>query len=233
MDTVEIQRIVEIENGNWWHRERRALLTRELRRFDAPGRAVDIGAGGGGVARMLMDQGWAVTAVDGSAAAVELCEARGVGACRADARWLPLPSEEYDLALALGVLAHIEDDRTAAAEVARVLRPGGAALVSVPSDMALWSAHDVALSRVRRYSRAALAEVLAGAGLLVERVWSWNVLVRPVVRWMRHRRAHCEDLGPLPVAVDRLLALATAAEQRLPVRSWPGVTLFAWAHRPA
>ncbi|WP_067489265.1 class I SAM-dependent methyltransferase [Actinomadura hibisca] len=232
MDTVEIERVVEIENGNWWHRERRALLTRELRRLGDPGHAVDIGAGGGGVSRLLMDQGWEVTAVDGSATAVELCAARGVAACRADARWLPLPSEEYDLALALGVLAHVDDDGQAAAEIARVLRPGGAALVSVPADMALWSAHDVALSRVRRYSRAALAEVLAGAGLLVERVWSWNVLVRPIVRWMRHRRAHCEDLGTPPVAVDRLLAFATAVEQRLPVRSWPGVTLFAWAHRP-
>ncbi|MFC6931882.1 class I SAM-dependent methyltransferase [Actinomadura yumaensis] len=162
MDTIEIQRIAEVEDESWWYRERRAAVARELRRIGTPGRAVDIGAAGGGNTRVLAAHGWDAVAVDGSPAAVRLARARGVEAYEGDAAYLPLPSGHFDFAMALDVLEHVEDDRAAAAEMARVLRPGGTALVSVACDLSLWSAHDVVLGRVRRYSRRALAEVIEG-----------------------------------------------------------------------
>ncbi|XVQ12107.1 class I SAM-dependent methyltransferase [Spirillospora sp. CA-255316] len=237
MDTIEIQRIVEVENDNWWYRERRAIIAKEVRRTAADragarGRAVDIGAAGGGNTRVLKDHGWRAVAVDSSEAAVDLCLSQGIDAYHGDACFLPLPSGEQDLALALNVLEHVEDDRAAAAEIARVLRPGGGALVAVPCDMTLWSAHDVALGRVRRYSRRALTDLLEEAGLAVERLWSWNVLLRPLVRLRRHRTAHCEDMAHLHPYMNEALHLITALERLLPVKSWPGVTLFARAYRP-
>jgi hypothetical protein len=42
-------------------------------------------------------------------------------------------------------------------------------LVSVPAHPALWGPHDLALRHYRRYSASALAELLAGAGLVRER----------------------------------------------------------------
>ncbi|MFF5258819.1 methyltransferase domain-containing protein [Actinomadura viridis] len=231
MDTIEIQRIVEVEHDNWWYRERRGILARELRRAGLPGLAVDIGAAGGGNTRVLREHGWRAVAVDCSETAVNLCLERGIDAHRGDACFLPLPSGEYDLAVALNVLEHVEDDRAAAGEIARVLRPGGSALVAVPCDMRLWSAHDVALGRVRRYSRSALTGLLEEAGLFVEQVWSWNVLIRPLVRWRRHRAPHCEDMARLHPFMNETLRLVTALERHLPVKSWPGVTLFARASR--
>ena len=47
-----------------------------------------------------------------------------------------------DLVTAFDILEHIEEDYLATAEITRVLRPGGTALIAVPADMALWSAHD-------------------------------------------------------------------------------------------
>jgi SAM-dependent methyltransferase len=232
VDTIEIQRIVEVEDDNWWYRERRRVVARELRRTGGRGLAVDIGAAGGGNTRVLKDHGWEAIAVDSSETAVDLCLAQGIDACHGDACFLPLPAGERDLALALNLLEHVDDDRAAASEIARVLRPGGSALVSVPCDMALWSAHDVALGRVRRYSRRALTDLLEEAGLVVDRMWSWNVLLRPLVRLLRHRSAHYEDLAHLPPYLNETLHLVTALERRLPVKSWPGVTLFARAHRP-
>ena len=61
---------------------------------------------------------------------------------------------------AFDVLEHIDEDYLVAAEIARVLRPGGTALIAVPCDMALWSAHDEPVGHVRRYSRVGLTEVL-------------------------------------------------------------------------
>ncbi|MFC6884342.1 MULTISPECIES: class I SAM-dependent methyltransferase [Actinomadura] len=231
MDTIEIQRIAEVEDESWWYRERRAAVARELRRIGTPGRAVDIGAAGGGNTRVLAAHGWDAVAVDGSPAAVRLARARGVEAYEGDAAYLPLPSGHFDFAMALDVLEHVEDDRAAAAEMARVLRPGGTALVSVACDLSLWSAHDVVLGRVRRYSRRALAEVIEGAGLLVDRMWSWNVLLRPFVRWRRHRAAGW-GLERFHPAVNAGLRAVATLERHLPVKQLPGVTLFARAHRP-
>jgi SAM-dependent methyltransferase len=46
---------------------------------------------------------------------------------------LPFPDSSFDLILSHEVLEHVADDRQAAAEMARVLRPGGRAVVFVPS----------------------------------------------------------------------------------------------------
>ncbi|MFI0405224.1 class I SAM-dependent methyltransferase [Actinomadura sp. 3N508] len=230
---MELRRIALIENDNWWYRERRKVLSAELLRLGAPGTAVDIGAAAGTASRVLAEHGWDAIAIDLNPAAVALARAHGVDAYEGDARYLPLQPCRYDLALALDVLEHIEDDARAAAEITRVLRPGGTALVSVPSDMALWSAQDVALGRVRRYPRGALVELIEGAGLVLERVWSRGVLLRPFLRRLRHRTARRDDLAPLHPAVNEALRVTAVLERRLPVcDGWPGTKLFARARRP-
>jgi SAM-dependent methyltransferase len=53
-------------------------------------------------------------------------------AVRADLRSLPFPDGSFDRVIASEVLEHIVDDRAALAEIARVLKPGGAVAVTVP-----------------------------------------------------------------------------------------------------
>ncbi|WP_436762440.1 class I SAM-dependent methyltransferase [Streptosporangium sp. V21-05] len=234
MEAAEILRTVEVEDRHWWYRERRALLARELRelrRLGPPGRALDIGAAGGGNTRVLVAHGWDSLVADSSETAVELARERGLRAIHADARELPLPDGEFDLVTAFDVLEHIEEDGRAAGELVRVLRPGGTALVTVPCDMALWSAHDVASGHVRRYTRRELNALLTGAGLVVDRLWSWNVLLRPVVA-LRRRNISGSDLTETPRLVNTALTAVIVAERYLPVRSLPGVSLVVRAHRP-
>jgi hypothetical protein len=136
-----------------------------------------------------------------------------------------------DLVTAFDILEHIEEDYLAAAEITRVLRPGGTALIAVPADMALWSAHDTAVGHVRRYTRATLAEVIGKGGLLIEDMWSWNVLLRPVVS-LRRKSASGSDLGKVNPLVNTSLKAIITAERYLPVKSLPGVSLFLRARRP-
>ena len=82
--------------------------------------------------------------------------------------------------MAYDVLEHIEDHDRVAAEIRRVLRPGSIALIAVPADPRLWSAHDDAVGHVRRYTRSTLVNLLERNGLDVEVITSWNVLLRPV-----------------------------------------------------
>ncbi|MFI6511246.1 class I SAM-dependent methyltransferase [Streptosporangium sp. NPDC050855] len=234
MEATEIRRTVELEDRHWWYRERRAILARELRelrRLGPPGRALDVGAAGGGNTRVLVEHGWDALVADFSELAVELARERGLRAIHADARDLPLPDAEFDLVMALDVLEHIEEDDRAAGELARVLRPGGTALITVPCDMALWSAHDVASGHVRRYTREDLGALLTGAGLVVDRMWSWNVLLRPVVA-RRRRHTAGSDVTETPRLVNMGLRAVVMAERYLPVTSLPGVSLMVRAHRP-
>lgn len=51
---------------------------------------------------------------------------------QADLRQLPFDDRSYDFIYASHVLEHVDDDRRALAEIARVLRPGGIAILPVP-----------------------------------------------------------------------------------------------------
>ncbi|MER6513062.1 class I SAM-dependent methyltransferase [Nonomuraea sp. NPDC001636] len=225
METTEIRRLLDLEDTHWWYRERRAILRRELRDLGRPGRALDVGAAGGGNTRVLVEAGWDATATDYCETAVEVARERGLKAVHADARALPFESSSMDLVTAFDVLEHIHEDHLVTEEIARVLAPGGHALIAVPCDMALWSAHDDAVGHVRRYGRDTLTVVVEKAGLRVDRLWSWNVLLRPLVA--RHRRrSRGSDLQRTPAVVNAGLSMVVRAERYLPVRSLKGVTLF-------
>jgi SAM-dependent methyltransferase len=231
MKPAELQLLTSLEDRHWWYRERRGILARQLRRIPGTGRALDIGAAGGGNTRVLQAHGWQAVALEYSDSVADVAKARGISAIRADARDLPLASGACGLVTAFDILEHIDEDYLAAAEIARVLEPGGTALIAVPCDMALWSAHDDEVGHVRRYDRAGLVALIQKAGLTVEQVWSWNVLLRPVVA-VRRKSSEGSDLGEVPPLVNGILTSIIVTERYLPVRSLPGVSLFLRARRP-
>jgi SAM-dependent methyltransferase len=226
-----LRTLVEVEDRHWWYAERRSILARELRRLPVPGRALDIGAAGGGNTRILLSHGWQPVALEFAPAAAQIARERGIDVVRADARELPVRTESMDLVTAFDILEHIEEDYLAAAEITRVLRPGGTTLIAVPADMALWSEHDTAVGHVRRYTRGTLADVVVKGGLVIEEMWSWNVLLRPVVS-LRRKSSSGSDLGKVNPLVNTGLKAIVTAERYLPVKSLPGVSLFLRARRP-
>jgi SAM-dependent methyltransferase len=96
------------------------------------------------------------------------------GAARADALALPFPDGSFDHVIAAEVLEHIPDDERAMREIARVLRPGGSAAVSVPRwlpERVCWALsdryHDRPGGHVRIYRGHELRSRLTAAGLRV------------------------------------------------------------------
>ena len=231
MEAAELQTLVEVEDHHWWYRERRSLLARELRRLPAPGRALDIGAAGGGNTRVLRAFGWQPVALEYAPTAAVAARKRGLDVLRGDAREMPVRTGSMNLVTAFDVLEHIEEDYLAVAEITRVLQPGATALIAVPADMALWSAHDVAVGHVRRYTRDTLSTAITKGGLVIEDLWSWNVLLRPAVA-LRRKSSSGSDLDDVHPVVNTVLRGVITAERYLPVRSLPGVSLFLRARRP-
>lgn len=230
MEGTEVRKLAALEDAHWWYRERRHLLASALRGM-TPGRALDVGAAGGGNTRVLRDLGWSASpleyGVDGALVAAE----RHLPVMRADATLLPVADGSLDLVVAFDVLEHLVDDDACVSEIRRVLRPGGTFLVAVPCDPRLWSAHDEAVGHVRRYTRATLTDLLRRNGFDVGTVDSWNVLLRPVVA-LRRRSSSGSDLEDLHPLVNLGLRAVITVERYLPVRRLPGVTLLVTARRP-
>lgn len=107
---------------------------------DLRGREVlELGSGSGEMTTLLARSGARVTAVDLSPASIALARRRArlhgvdgaIDFVVAAGERLPLASERYDVVVGKAVLHHLEVDR-AAAELHRVLRPGGRAAFAEP-----------------------------------------------------------------------------------------------------
>lgn len=175
MNAAELDKMFEVEDTYWWFVARRRLVRDLLRRYLPPHgedklTLLDVGCGTGATLHTLSEFGH-VIGLDRSLHALRYCQQRGQRLlARADATHLPIPTGSVTAVTALDLLEHIEDDRAAAAELARVLRPGGVLVVTVPACPLLWSEHDEALDHLRRYRAAQLRRVLEGAGLHLERL---------------------------------------------------------------
>jgi SAM-dependent methyltransferase len=96
---------------------------------------------------------------------------------RADVRDIPFPTDTFDVVYSMGTIEHFDETQKAVDEIARVLKPGGRAIVGVPNrhDPFLRPLLVAGLSVVglygygfeKSYSRAALRRMLHAAGLEV------------------------------------------------------------------
>jgi SAM-dependent methyltransferase len=166
------------------------VLTVDFGRFPVtPGeRLLDLGCGGGRHAYEAYRRGARVVAVDldgGELAPVkEMFGAMardgqphppgGAMALQGNAVGLPFRSGSFDKVVAAEILEHVPDDQAAMAEIARVLRPGGIAAVTVPAwlpERVCWALsqeyHQVPGGHVRIFTRAELLAKLERAGLRV------------------------------------------------------------------
>jgi SAM-dependent methyltransferase len=238
--TAEYAKMYGAERRFWWFVAKEDLVSVLARKWlPAEGLFLDLGCGTGANLDRVRGRGrW--IGLDAGAEALRFCAERGLPElARAEAGRLPFGAETFDGAMALDLFEHLLDDAAAAAELGRVLRPGGRLLVTVPAYPGLFGAHDHALGHRRRYRGADLRRLLADAGLRLVHAGHFLgllfPLMLPVRLWQKRHGSRAETISyDWPPALNRLLLAAAALELRLfAKRPLPfGTTLFAVAEKP-
>jgi SAM-dependent methyltransferase len=230
-----------LEDHHWWFRGRGEMVCTLVERESAARggcvrRLVDVGSGTGAVLGELRRFADEAIGVEPDAVPLEIARGRGLDIRQAPADALPFADASVDLLTAFDVLEHLEDDVAAAREFRRVLRPGGAVIVTVPAYQWLWGAHDVLHAHVRRYTRRTLARTLGAAGLEVKRSGYFMTLLLPLAIAERGlARLTRRRPGPLtmpPGPVNRLLLRLFLSERRhVRTGGFPfGLSVFVVAH---
>lgn len=105
--------------------------------FKRGARVADLGCGSGVFTELLRGQGCDAVGLDLSPRLIALGRAKfpGVEFVEGDVESLPFPSESFDGVLLSGLVHHLPDPSRCAAEVFRVLRPGGRFVAFDPNRM--------------------------------------------------------------------------------------------------
>ena len=93
----------------------------------------------------------------------------GVPLLQFDLTQCPLPDCFADVVILLNVLEHIDDHEAAAAQLFRIMRPGGAVIIEVPAGSSLYDVYDRVLMHHRRYDLPDLVDLLERSGFIIER----------------------------------------------------------------
>jgi SAM-dependent methyltransferase len=236
-----------LEESHWWFVGMRAIYQKQLESLTLSPEPMilDVGCGTGGTLSLLERHGrtWAV---DASPTAAVFVKQRGFARIAVgSATDLPYDDATFDVVTAFGVIEHVESDDRMLAEMLRVTKPGGHALVLTSAHQWLWSVHDERVHHVRRYRRSELGQRFARAGWSIEQLTYVNAGLLPPIAAVRliqrllperksdqHRGMSGFGMPPGPInrALARLLALEGSFLRRMDLPM--GVGLLCRAIRP-
>jgi SAM-dependent methyltransferase len=145
----------------------------------------------------------------------------GARLLHADACALPIASASVDAVVSVNLLEHVPDDHAALAEIARILRPAGRAVIVVPAGPRTYDYYDRFLGHERRYGRQELASKCARAGL--EPVDELGIAALPYPAfWLvkQHNRLRFDQLREEALAARVAADIERTSDSRLGVLAW-------------
>lgn len=213
MQSAEYEKLDRIDAEHWFYRGKRAIVRHFILRhikLAANDLLIDAGAGTG---RWLveMSRHCRVLGLDDHDESIRIArpkiEAAGGKLLQTSLNRIDLPDGCATVVTAMDVLEHIADDVAALKELARLVRPGGLVVITVPALRWLWSDWDVVLHHFRRYQWGDLHQLVERSGLHVVHMAYTNTFVLPIVLIVRMWR----KLFPPKEGGER-------AEDRIPIK---------------
>lgn len=222
----EILNLDRLESTHWWYLARKAQLSEWCLILPTTSHILDLGSATGGNSLLMQKAGFRVSSLEYSDLGFNLQQQKGIPVTKGDARNLPFKNASFDAVICLDVIEHILEDNIVVLEIARVLRPGGFFLISVPEDPKLWSDHDVAVSHIRRYSRDTIIGLISNvAELDIDSVFSSNYLIKPLVKIFR-KFQRGSSLKEMPKMLNFVFLKIAELERRLGLKKIQGMTIW-------
>jgi len=184
------------QDRHFWYRGFHLFLAAALDAVATAGgaaRILECGCGTGAQMGVLARYGQ-VFGFDLSPVALGWARRAGRPLVRADIARIPFPGATFDLVASFDVIQYAPDAAAALAEMTRVVKPGGAIVVSMVALEALRGDHSEEWGDLRRYEPEAVRRLAAGAGLEVVRLSFLFFTLAPILlalrAWQRRRRRH-------------------------------------------
>lgn len=160
---------------SWWYKGRAHVAKRVLSRIQGKQkRALDLGAGFGGMSSVLHTCAEMVEGVEPDSESREHAASRGYAHMYEN---LDDTLPPYNLVAMFDVLEHVEDDKSLLIKLNGMIESKGYVALTVPAFQWLWSEHDVAHHHFRRYTTSSVRAVLEHAGFEVVYASYWNMLL--------------------------------------------------------
>lgn len=190
MDTLAYEVEAEVEKTHWWFVGRRKLLARIVNDLGVPrnARVLDVGTSTGTNLRLLAELGFTrFEGLDAADEAVRWCAQKALGkVTKGDVCQMPFADATFDLVLATDIVEHVDDDMRALAEIRRVLKPGAAAVITVPAFQFLWGLQDEVAHHKRRYRGREILERISASGLHCSNSFYFNYILFVPILLARH-----------------------------------------------
>ena len=175
----------EVEKSHWWFRVRRNIIfwifSKYKIRKDA--KVLDYGCGSGFLVGEFQEKGFDAFGVDIFKEAIEFGSGRRINNLSQESGVKVNFSDSYfDVILAMDVIEHIEDDKSAIKEIERLLKPGGYLIITVPAYQWMWGVQDEVAHHFRRYNVSSLLKIVDSSSFSVLKKSYFNTfLFFPIV----------------------------------------------------
>lgn len=216
----------KIEDSHWWFVGRRHIVENVVDTSVIHKKAktlVDIGCGTGGNIGIFQDK-FNCIGVDISEHAIAFAKKRfpKIDFVCGDLEKIYPIIEKADILLLLDVLEHIENDPQFLRDLITNMKRGAYLVVTVPSNMSLWSPHDEFHGHFRRYTKQELLGMLEELPVSIRLLSYYNSFLYPIIKAVRvftKLRGKpwgqaCTDLSVPAKPINFLLSKLFASESR-------------------
>lgn len=183
MEKKLLYQIRESEKTHWWYVVRRKLVHKLIKTYLGDRaqnlKILDIGCGAGSLTKELEKYG-DILGIDPEPEAVLFTKERGANAKVSSVETYQNP-KNFDLVVALDILEHCPDDKTAIKNINLLLKPGGFAIIFVPAFKIFWSEQDKISHHFRRYAYSDLKSKFENAGFKTIKQSYFNFFLAPPI----------------------------------------------------